>query len=95
MAQKVSRRNLVRGAVGAAVLATAPAILAQETKADPDLDRRLDDAEKQLAHPLDPDVKKLARKALGDLDKELKDRLKTKLPENSEPCFVYVPTTRA
>ena len=28
----------------------------------------------------------------SDLEKELSDRLKTKLPENSEPCFTYMPT---
>jgi len=61
---------------------------------DPGLDRRLDEAEKKLAHPLSPDVKKMTRKALSDLEKELHDRLKTKLPENSEPCFNYIPTGR-
>jgi len=90
----MSRRKLMRGVVGAAIVATAPVVMAQQTKPadDPGFDRRLDEVEKELAHPLDPDVKKLTRKALSDLEKELKDRLKTKLPENSEPCFTYIPT---
>ena len=88
---------MVRGAVGSAlVAAVSPLSFAQEKKPvdDAGLDRRLDEVEKKLAHPLNPDVKKMTRKALGDLDKELNDRLKTKLPENSEPCFTYVPTGR-
>jgi len=96
MADKLSRRAVVRGAVSSALLsAAAPLALGQDTKKtadDPGLDRRLDEAEKKLAHPLDPDVKKLTRKALSDLEKELNDRLKTKVPENSEPCFTYIPT---
>ena len=86
----------MRGAVGAAIVAAAPAVMAQQAKPseEPGLDRRLDDVEKELAHPLDPDVKKLTRKALSDLETELKGRLKTKLPENSEPCFTYIPTGR-
>ncbi|HVT14321.1 MAG TPA: hypothetical protein VHE55_18805 [Fimbriimonadaceae bacterium] len=95
MARKLSRRALVRGAVGSAIVAAAaPLSMAQETKpdGDPGLDRRLDDAEKKLAHPLAADVKKLTREALKNFEKELADRLKTKLPENSEPCFTYIPT---
>ena len=94
MAGKLSRRTLVRSAVGTAILGVAaPLSMAQDSKVtdDPGLDRRLDEVEKKLKHPLDPDVKKLTRKALSDYEKELSDRLKTKLPENSEPCFVYIP----
>lgn len=86
---------LVRGAVGSVIVAAAaPLAMAQDTKApeDPGLDRRLDEVEKKLAHPLAPDVKKLTKEALKNLEKELNDRLKTKLPENSEPCFTYLPT---
>ncbi|MFI5385831.1 MAG: hypothetical protein ACHQ50_06890 [Fimbriimonadales bacterium] len=96
MADKLSRRALVRGAVGSALAtAAAPLVMAQDAKKEPEapgLDKRLDEAEKKLAHPLAPDVKKLTRKALSDLEKELNDRLKTKLPENSEPCLTYIPT---
>lgn len=96
MADKLSRRALVRGAVGSALAtAAAPLVMAQETKKEPDdpsLDRRLDEAEKKLAHPLSPDVKKLSREQLKNLEKECADRLKTKLPENSEPCFTYLVT---
>ena len=95
MAGKLSRRALVRGAVGSAIVVAAPLALAQGAKKEPDdpgLDRRLDDAEKKLSHPLSPEVKKLAREQLKNLEKECADRLKTKLPENSEPCFTYIPT---
>src|SRR4051794_30614361 len=94
MADKLSRRALVRGAVGSALVsAAAPLVLAQQkTPEDPGLDRRLDEAEKKLAKPLAPDVKKLARESLKNLEKECADRLKTKVPENSEPCFTYIPT---
>lgn len=103
MARKLSRRALVRGAVGSALVggiavSSAKSVaMGQDPKKapdDPGLDRRLDEVEKKLAHPLDPDVKKLTRKALSDLEKELGDRLKTRLPENSEPCFTYIPTER-
>lgn len=81
----------------AVAAAAGPLVMAQDAKpaADPGLDQRLDEAEKQLAHPLDPEVKKIARRMLGDLDKESKARLKTKVPENSEPCFTYVPTVHS
>lgn len=98
MAQKLSRRAVVRGAVSSALLsAAAPLSFAQDSQdkkepEDPGLDRRLDEAEKKLAHPLSPEVKKLARTQLKNLEKECSDRLKTKLPENSEPCFTYIPT---
>lgn len=95
MANRLSRRTVLSGAVGSALLVTSPALaLAQEPAKEPDpgLDRRLDEVEKKLAHPLDPDVKKLTRKALENLEQEARDRLKTKLPENSEPCFTYIPT---
>src|SRR5579871_1327653 len=94
MAGKLSRRDLVRGAVGSTIAAAAtPLALAQNptTTGDAGIDQRLDEAERKLKHPLDPEVKKLTRKALGDYEKELADRLKTKLPENSEPCFIYIP----
>lgn len=86
---------LVRGAVGSVIVAAAaPLTIAQDAKTpdDPGLDRRLDEVEKKLAQPLSPDVRKLTREALKNLEKELNDRLKTKLPENSEPCFTYIPT---
>jgi hypothetical protein len=98
MAEKLSRRTLVRGAVGSAVLAAAaPLAGAQVTKKEPDdpgMDRRLDEAEKKLSHPLSPEVKKLAREQLKALEKECADRLKNRLPENSEPCFTYIPEVK-
>jgi hypothetical protein len=95
MAEKFSRRAMVRGAVGTALATAAvPLTFAHDPKQTDDagLDRRLDEAEKKLTKPLDPEVKKTARRMLKGLDTESVDRMKTKLPENSAPCFTYVAT---
>ncbi len=96
MAKKLSRRSLMRGAAATAVAMAVPTSLAQQqtqpAPEDPMLDQRLDALEKQLAHPLAPDVKKLTRTSLKNLDTERSDRLKTILPENSEPSFTYITT---
>jgi hypothetical protein len=90
MAQPISRRKLLVGAAAVAVTATASAST-QKPAEDPDLDHHLDEAEKLLAHPLQPDAKKLAREQLKNLRAESQSRLKFVLPENSEPCLVYLP----
>lgn len=50
--------------------------------------------DKELAKPLSPEAKKLLEEALKGIETSSKDRLKTKLPENSEPCFTFFPSTR-
>lgn len=93
MADKLSRRALVRGVAAAAAVTVVPGVRAQERQPEPPgLDAHLDELEKKLAHPLAPAVKKLAREQLKNLEKESADRLKFKLPENSEPCAVFLPT---
>lgn len=95
MSDKISRRTLVRGAVGAAAVSALSPIQAatQQPAEDPDLDRRLDRAEKMLSKPLSPEAKKIAREMLKGVDNLTESRMKQRLPENSEPCTVYVPTT--
>src|SRR5258706_13265242 len=95
MAEEFAHRTMVRGEVGTGLAtAAAPLAFAQDTKPGDDagLDRGLDEAEKKLTKPLDPEVKKIARRMLKGLETESVDRLKTKLPENSEPCFTYLAT---
>ncbi len=83
-------KGAVSGAVAAAIV---PLAAAQEKKpADANIDRRLAETEKKLAKPLTPEARKLTREALKAVEKSMADRLKTKLPENSEPCILYVAT---
>lgn len=50
--------------------------------------------EKEFAKPLSDEAKKLLAESLKGIETARKDRLKTKLPENTEPCFTYIPSTR-
>lgn len=92
MAQKISRRSIVRTAAIAAAVATSPIAGAAQQSQEDDLDRRLSDLEKQLAKPLSPEAMKIAKTMLNGVDDLTSSRMKQKLPENSEPCFTYVPT---
>jgi hypothetical protein len=76
-------------AIGLAAVATPLASAAQKGQ-EPEVDAM----DKQLAKPLSPEAKKLLKDALKGIETSAKDRLKTKLPENSEPCFTYFPSTR-
>ena len=49
--------------------------------------------EKNLAKPLDDAAKEKLRAAIKYAEGVRKQRLDFKLPENSEPCTVYVPST--
>lgn len=53
-----------------------------------------DDIEKELGHPLPPEAKELLANALKNNANNAIERLKTTLPEGSEPCFTYIPTPR-
>jgi len=48
--------------------------------------------EKGLAEPLSPKARELTKASLKGNQDASAARLKTKLPENSEPCFVFHPT---
>jgi len=47
------------------------------------------DIEKDLGHPLPDEAKKLLKASLDNNANNAKERLKTKLPDCSEPCFGY------
>jgi hypothetical protein len=84
----------MRGAVGVAVASTIPVLASpQDPENMGELVHRLDEAEKLLAKPLSPEAKKIAREMMKGIDSSTKSRMKQKLPENSEPCTTYVPTT--
>jgi hypothetical protein len=48
--------------------------------------------EKQLAKGLTPEAKKLLQSAIRGNQAQHTQRLRFKLPENSEPCTVYIPS---
>ncbi len=50
--------------------------------------------ESQLAKPLTPEARDLLKTAVRYGKEAHANRLKMKLPENSEPCTVYVPEVR-
>lgn len=53
-----------------------------------------EDIEANLGHPLPEEAKKLLKAAVDNNENNAKERLKTKLPDCSEPCFGYRPTAR-
>jgi hypothetical protein len=64
--------------------------VAQDPKVEPPLDTAM--VEKQLAKPLTDQAKKLLKAAVKNNANSHTERMKFKLPENSEPCTMYVPT---
>lgn len=97
MPEKISRRELAkRSLLGATALALSPLVKAQETapaaKPDPDIDRKVALIESKLAKPLSAEARELLKGAIPGNEGNAAARLKHTLPENSAPCFVYVPT---
>jgi hypothetical protein len=94
MSDKISRRELAKASLlGAAVLVLPTTGTAQETTKPPTTD--IDPVamvEKKLAKPLSERAKELLKTSLNDSRQAAEARLATKLPENSEPCFVYFAT---
>jgi hypothetical protein len=102
--ERITRRELAkRGLIGAAALALPITGIAQqegqepqeakpEEKPDPRIDEKAAMIEKQLAKPLDERAKGLLKRAIKDAEGTAEARMKHKLPENSEPCFVYLAT---
>ncbi len=85
MPDQPTRRQIISAAaLGAASLAV-PSLSAAQSGQDVPLDH----IEKQLASPLSAEAKKLLTESLKGVQTAASDRLKTKLPENSEPCFNY------
>ena len=92
MADKISRRDFAsRAAVVAAGIAAAPLLRAQDKAPDKPLvtDAEMEAVQQKLAKPLNEDEKKILRDDLVNQKNDTKKRLDYKLPENSEPCFVY------
>jgi len=92
MAEKLTRREFAKGAAAAAAAIGLSRIAsAQDPIPDP-TDADLVNMERQLAEPLSAEVKTLARETLKANAQSARLRLSYKLPENSEPCFLYVST---
>jgi hypothetical protein len=84
-----SRREILKaGVAGATALAAGTALPQEKKEAPPDTSA----IEKQLAKPLSDKAKKLLEASVKNSQNASKERLKFKLPENSEPCTIYVPT---
>jgi len=84
MPDAASRRDLLKlGLAGAATLAIPAGVSAMAIE---------DEIEKELGHPLPAEAKKLLKNALDANRNNSVERLKTKLPDCSEPCFTYRPT---
>ncbi|MFY9235080.1 MAG: hypothetical protein WAO58_11555 [Fimbriimonadaceae bacterium] len=93
MAEKISRRTFGALAVGSAAAlaigkqgaAKKPEELTAEIAGD------MAAIDKKLAKPLSKKARELTLAQLKNNKQYLKDRYKFELPENSEPCFVFVP----
>jgi hypothetical protein len=98
MPQKISRRDFAKRAAGAAAgLVVSQSVMAQTQTAPPPPPPPVSDAEidavtKQLAKPLTDEELKILKADLASQKQDTINRMKVKLPENSEPCFRLVPT---
>lgn len=81
-------------AVGMAAAGLAPSSQkdAQQDAAEAEIAGDMAAIDKKLAKPLTKKARELTLTQLKNNKQYLKDRYKFDLPENSEPCFVYVPT---
>ena len=94
MSEKISRRRLGALALGAAAASLASPSQKEAAKDENAAEITGDMAaiDKKLAKPLSKKARELTLTQLKNNKQYLKDRYKFDLPENSEPCFVYVPT---
>ena len=90
MPNKPSRRQVIGAAALGALTLSVPSLSLAETSQD----IAVESVDKKLAKPLSPEAGKLLGEALKGVNTAAADRLKTKLPENSEPCFVYFASPR-
>lgn len=90
--KKISRRQLAKelGAVslGAVFLGKNPF---QQQKEPESLEADVVRLEAKLAEPLSDEARKLAKDALQSNLRAYTARWRFKLPENSEPCTIFVP----
>ena len=90
MSKQPTRREILgAAAIGVATMAMPIASAVQTGQ-----DNGVDPLDKEFAKPLSSEAKKLLKESLKGIETSSKDRLKTKLPENSEPCFTYFPSSR-
>lgn len=85
-------------AAGVAAALAVPAVLRAQAPAEPDpvvTDAEMNDVQKKLAKPLSDDAKKILKADLVSQKKDTAARLKVKLPEQSEPCFIFVSTPKS
>jgi hypothetical protein len=95
VSQTLSRRELAKRGLALAAAASLPsALIAQDPKPPiPTVaEEEAGEIEAMLAMPLGDRAKTLLRAAVASNKSSSKERLKTKLPENSEPCVRYIPT---
>ena len=81
MSQTPTRRTVLKTSLAAAAAAALPAAMAKEVT--------IKDLSKGLAKPLTPANEKLADTALVGVKDASTQRLKHKLPENSEPSLMF------
>ncbi len=86
---EVSRRKLLQGVVLIAGAGLVRPGLAQTPAAPGETPFEV---EKSLKVKLTDDARKLLKGALDGNQQATAARLKYPLPENSEPCFAYIPT---
>lgn len=84
-----TRREVLKGGLAAAMATTLPALGSSQQGQTPEVDTSA--VEKQLAKPLSEEAKKLLANAIRANRESSAERLKTKCPENSEPCFSFSP----
>ena len=89
MSEKMSRRELTKRALAGAAALAVPALGAAQTTEITDAEVAL--SEKELAKPLSEDTRKILKGAIKNSRDQAKARMATKLPDISEPCFVYHP----
>jgi hypothetical protein len=89
MASKTTRREVLKAGVAGAVALSSGIALAQGDQPEP-VDTGA--IEKQLAKPLPEPVRKLLAASIRNSRNASSERLKFKLPENSEPCTIYAPS---
>lgn len=87
MSNRISRREFGKLA-GFSVAASVVPAAAQSTQAP---EAEIKELESKLAEPFSAQAKKLASENLASIERSAKRRWAFKLPENSEPCTIYVP----
>lgn len=96
MSSSIGRRDFFRAGIAAA----SAAALGQASAASDPLHSTRDQGaaetgtglvEGKLQSKLSPEAQKLLQQSMDAVNGAAKSRLSFKLPENSEPCFVYLP----